>query len=180
MEIARLPQRAFARRVGLVLVGLMTLAALRSAAPAPELAAGVTDPGTGELIGELTYGITPARLLDTRPASTVDHHFENTGKLTSGSVLELTVRGRGGIPSTATGVFINVTVSDTGAAGYLSVWPEGDWPGTSTVNFARQQTVANFAFVAIGSDGRIRVRVTDADAQVIVDAVAFTSDLPTI
>ena len=142
----------------------------------------MVDPVTSERIGELTYGINPARLLDTRPtASMCDGSVAPPNRLSNGVTFTLPVRNRCGVPATATGVFVNVTVVDPSGGGYASVWPEGTWPGTSTVNFTKGTTVANSTFVAIGSDGSIRIRVSDApDAHLIVDAVAFSSDLPTI
>ena len=177
----RLRRRTVLRRFAVVLVAVLGVSALRSATPAPEAASGVTDPVTGERIGELTYGITPARLFDTRPgAPTADGTFSGWDRLEKDTDDVLTVRGRGGVPAAATGVYVNMTVSGSDGAGYLSAWPEGGWPGTSNVNFAKGETIANFAFVALGSDGSIRLRVADTKAHVIVDAVAFTSDLPTI
>ncbi len=84
------------------------------------------------------------------------------------------------VPTSATGVMLNVTVVDPSAAGYLTVWPEGGNPGTSNVNFGAKQTTANLVFVAIGADGSIRFDISEADAHLVVDVVAFTSDLPTI
>lgn len=169
------------RRLALALAAVIGVALLRSAAPAPEPASGVTDPVTGERIGELTYGISPVRLLDTRPSPTVDGNYSNWGRLSKDQApLVLPIRGRGGIPSSATGVFLNITVSGASGRGYLAAWPEGTWPGNSNVNFGANSDVANFAFVALGTDGSIRLLLADTDAHVIVDAVAFSSDLPTI
>lgn len=155
----------------------------RTGVPAPDAAAGVTDTVTGERIGELLFGVTPARLLDTRPAATADGLHSGVGFLAKDAApYALDIRGRvnGLVPPSATGVMVNVTVVDPSAAGYLTVWPEGANPGTSNVNFGAKQTTANLVFVAIGTDGKIRLDISEADAHIVVDVVAFTSDLPTI
>ena len=56
--------------------------------------------------------LAPARLLDTRTvafATTVDGAFLGAGIQHAGSVLELTVAGRGGVPVNADSVVLNVT-----------------------------------------------------------------------
>ncbi len=170
-----------ARRIGVVAALVLGAGLLRAATPAPEHAAAVFDPVTHERLGELTYGMTPGRYLDTRPgAPTVDGRFAGNGPLTPGSPLVVSLRGRPAIPDAATGVMLNVTVTGAAGDGYLTVWPEGSAPVTSTLNFTRGQTVANFAFSALGSDGAIRISVTGGAAHVLVDVIAFTSDLPSL
>ncbi len=168
-----------ARRVLVVVAVVLGGGLLRTVTPGPSPAAGVTD-STGDRLGELTYGISPGRYLDTRPATTVDGQYANVGLVAPGQVLVLPLRGRGSIPAEATGVMLNVTATGTTASGYLTVWPEGGNPGTSTLNFGAGATVANFAFVALGADGSIRLSVSGGSSHLLVDVVAFTSDLPTI
>ena len=170
-----------ARRIGVLAALVVGAGLVRAATPGPEHAAAVFDPVTHERLGELTYGITPGRYLDTRPgASTVDGLQAGIGLQTPGQPLILPLRGRSAIPSQATGVMLNVTVTGPRGDGYLTLWPEGSDPGTSTLNFTPGQTVANFAFSALGSDGAIRISVTGGAAHVLVDVIAFTSDLPSL
>src|SRR5207237_22129 len=74
-------------------------------------------PGTGAGYTPLT----PARILDTR---------DGTGGFSSplgpGGSLDLTVTGVGGVPASGvTAVVLNVTVTDTSAPSFLTVWPTG-------------------------------------------------------
>src|SRR5690606_22389862 len=90
--------------------------------------------------------LTPARLMDTRPATTVDGQFVNTGPL--GADVALPVLGRGGVPATGVStVVLNVTVDSPTAQGFLTVWPEGAAPEVSNLNFEAGQTVANLVVV---------------------------------
>lgn len=173
------------RAAALLALGVGALL-LRAGAPPAEPAAGVTDPVTNERIGELLYGVTPSRLLDTRPSATVDGQHANVGFLFAGQEYRLPVRGRGAgqtpvlVPTAATGALLNVTVVDPTRRGYLTVWPDGARPNTSNVNFEAGVTTANLVFVALGADGAVRLALAEANAHVVVDVVAFSSDLPTI
>ena len=66
----------------------------------------------------------PARILDTRPDGvTVDGQFVAGGLQQVGSTLQLAVAGRAGVPSDATSVVLNVTVTQTTATGFITVYP---------------------------------------------------------
>lgn len=183
-EMKHSPSSPRFRRFVTALLVVLGIALVRSTAPAPQAASGVTDSVTGEHIGELTYGVTPARLLDTRNSPTVDNQWTNVGARSSGSVITLPVRGRGGVSAGATGAILNVTVTAPSAGGYLTVWPDGANPGTSNLNFNGGETVANLVFVALDSNGNVQISPTlvspGATAHLIVDVVAFTSDMPTL
>ncbi len=61
-----------------------------------------------------------------------------------------------GVPSTASGVSINVTVDGPQADGFVTVWPSGiARPDVSVVNFKTGAPVANSAIVKVGANGRI-------------------------
>lgn len=101
----------------------------------------------------LTPLATPKRLLDTR----------RTGRA---SELRVSVQ------SGATAVAVNLTVTQTARPGFLAAYPcGGDPPPVSNVNFGPRETVAGFAFVAVGSRQAICIR-TSAPADVIVDLTA--------
>jgi hypothetical protein len=106
---------------------------------------------------ELT-ALQPARLLDTRPgATTSDGQFSGSNALVSGGILNLTVTGRGGVPSSGVGaVILNVTVTEPTAAGNLRVWPTGSaLPNASSLNFAPGQTIPNLVIAKVGSGGQV-------------------------
>ncbi len=89
---------------------------------------------------------TPVRLLDTR----------NTGGvLPSGTTRDLTVAGTAGVPAGVTAVTMNVTVTQPGAGGYLTVYPHGDSrPKASNLNWSPGETIPNLVTVPV-KDGRI-------------------------
>ncbi len=118
----------------------------------------------------------PIRLADTRSGgTTVDGLAQASGRRAAGSVMELQIGGRGGVPGDARAVALNVTVTDAGAApgGYVSVYPCGGVrPNVSTLNYKPGATVANSLVIAPSADGKICV-YTFTDAQVIVDVTGY-------
>jgi hypothetical protein len=113
----------------------------------------------------LLQAVPPARLLDTRATAIVP----------GGTSVGVPVAGRSGVPAAATGALLNVTVTGSSAAGYLTAYPCGQpVPLASNVNFAAGQTAANLAAVQIGAAGGVCVYASTA-AHVIVDADGYFS-----
>ena len=99
--------------------------------------------------------LSPARILDTR---------DGTGgvprrPLAAGARLDVPVAGRGGVPATgADSVVLNVTATNTTAAGFLTVYASGGpWPGSSNLNWAAGRTIANLVTVPLGGNGMVSV-----------------------
>ena len=66
--------------------------------------------------------LVPARLMDSRSGtSTIDGQAAGTGALAAGSVTELTVTGRGGVPVDSAAVALNVTAVNARAADFITV-----------------------------------------------------------
>ena len=101
--------------------------------------------------------ITPARLLDTRASGeTIDGLAEGGGAIVADSQLSLDVGGRGGVPTGAVAVAINVTVSGATGFGYITVWPCGTpRPLSSNVNYAPGVTTANLVMPGLGGGGTV-------------------------
>ena len=171
--------RSTNRWTAAALAALAVVVALgTSGADGRSTAGAAVDPGTGDVVGEFVYGITPARLLDTRPdGSTVDGQSVGAGTLTGGIPISLAVAGRGSVPADATAVMLNVTVVAPAAPGYLSVWPSGPFPGTSNLNFTAGSVVPNMVFSAL-SGGQLRIMASGGAPHVVVDVVAYLSDQP--
>lgn len=118
--------------------------------------------------GSLTSLSKPERLLDTRSSSkvgTVDG---------SGLAKELQVTGTAGIPSGISAVAMNVTAVNTEAnnyGGYVTVYPCGTRPNTSTLNFISSQTVPNSVIAPVSGAGKICVYVY-GKADILVDVSA--------
>lgn len=94
----------------------------------------------------------PKRILDTRKG--IGAPVQPIG---AAKTLVLTVGGASGIPAGITAVALNLTVTDAKSGGYITAYYDGDAtrPGVSNVNFSAGQTVANYAIVSVGSDGKI-------------------------
>jgi hypothetical protein len=71
--------------------------------------------------------------------------------------LELPILGVSGIPLTdVTAVSLNLTAVGPTAEGYVTVWPCGsDKPGTSNVNFVKDQIVPNAVIAPVDSTGKV-------------------------
>lgn len=94
----------------------------------------------------------PARVLDTR---------QTHQTLGSGGTLQLVVPG--------TAAVMNVTVTDTTASGYLTVYPSGGArPVASNLNWAAGQTVSNRVAVPSGG-GTVTIYNFFGNADVVVD-----------
>lgn len=82
----------------------------------------------------------------------------------------------GAVPADARVVVVNLTATATSAAGFASVFPTGAaWAGTSNLNFAAGQTIANSVTVGCGPGASIDVRIGPAavSADIIVDVMGF-------
>ncbi len=127
----------------------------------------------GELFGEPA----PVRICDTRPGNPSGLAGAamqcNGHTLSTGGVLSVQATGLAGIPAGATGVLAAVTVADTSAPGFLTIFPPGSRPVASDLNWLPGQVVTNLAFVALGSTGSFEVYDSNGSADVIVDVVAW-------
>ena len=106
----------------------------------------------------------PARLADTRTGE----GFERL----DGRTIRVAVTGRAGVPGDASAAVLTVTVTDTTAGGFVSVWPAGRArPTVSVVNSdGPGQTVANTVTVQVGATGSVDV-YTSTMASLVVDVV---------
>lgn len=99
----------------------------------------------------------PTRVLDTRGGAPV----------TDGSVAAA-------MPTGATAAVLNLTVTQTASAGYVTAYPCGTpAPTASNVNFSGPgQTIANAAIVGVGDGGTVCLKVKGS-AHVIVDVAGW-------
>ena len=118
--------------------------------------------------------LVPARLLETRPGlPTSDAQLQGIGLRAAGSTTQVQVTGRAGIPTAATSVAINVTITGAQAAGYATVYPCGPAPpNASNLNYGAGSTVANLVLAKLGSGGSVCV-FTQSAAHIVVDVSGF-------
>ena len=115
--------------------------------------------------------IPPTRVMDTRSGI-----GGGAGSLGPGQTRTLQVAGAAGVPSGATAVTVNLTVTNPSAAGYLSVWPAGaPQPTASNLNFQAGQTVANLVQVPLGSGGALNFYNSFGSTDVIADVNGYTA-----
>ena len=87
-----------------------------------------------------------------------------------------TVAGIGGIPSNADSVVLNITsVSPTGT-GWVSAYPDNSTrPNASNLNLLAGHDRSNLAVVKVGSNGKVRLFVAEANTHLIVDVFGYFS-----
>ncbi len=114
--------------------------------------------------------IQPVRIFDTRTG--LGGYTSMFGPLES---REVQVVGASPVPSTATAVVANVTVTQPYAAGYASVYPSGQAiPNASNLNFAAWQTAPNLTTTVLGKSGRISIFNGSGDgAHFFVDVAGY-------
>jgi hypothetical protein len=112
------------------------------------------------------YTVAPCRVADTRNAS---GPFGGP-IMGAGATRQFAIPASAcGIPATAAGYSLNVTVVPAGPLYYLTAWPAGvSQPGVSTLNSFDGSVVANAAVVPAGTGGSINVFVTN-QTHVILD-----------
>jgi subtilisin family serine protease len=114
----------------------------------------------------------PSRLFDTR-SGFGGVPVQRIGQINGGGApLEVLVLGRNGIPSSGvTAVSMNVTITNTSASafgGYVSVYPCGDRPNVSNLNFVSGKTVPNAVLTPLSASGTVCFYVY-GQADIIVD-----------
>jgi hypothetical protein len=134
--------------------------------------------------------LVPIRICDTRPVAAnvpsnqCNNGSASTGTLSANQTITVNVSGTGqggtvdNIPATATGVVLNVTVTDTTAnGGFLTIYPTptsaGSTPTISDLNWSQGQTVANLTVVELGASGSINIYNAFGSADVIVDVFGY-------
>ena len=155
-----------------------------------------TSTTTGYLyLAPATYTpVTPYRICDTRSTTTYNPsglsglNLSQCESKTLGPNATLTIQvaptnpsgqTSGGVPSNATAVMLNVTVTSTTAASYLSVYPSGlARPLSSNLNWTQGVTTPNLVEVPIGTNGDINIYNNAGNTDVIVDVQGYVTTAP--
>jgi hypothetical protein len=119
--------------------------------------------------GDRLRATPPRRLLDTRYG--VGAAKEPVGPKRQ---VRLQVAGSGAVPTGATAVVMNVAATDVGRPSFISVWPAGEPnPGTSNLNLAPGQTIANLVICRLGEGGALDIANELSDCHVIADVLGY-------
>ena len=85
--------------------------------------------------------------------------------------------GAAGVPADAKAVVLNVTVTDTTAPSYLTVWPAGQaQPTASNLNWPTGDTRPNLVVAKVGAGGAISVFNLLGSTDVIADVQGWFDD----
>lgn len=125
----------------------------------------------------MTFSVRPVRVMDlrtkTRPPSiiqTSEAALDSRQRLKAGAWMDVAIApaGEGFIYVSA---FANVSVYSPVRAGELLVYPPGDRPGTTTVNFQAKRDISNGLFVSLEVvEGYYALRIwTSATTHVVLD-----------
>ncbi|KJY25936.1 hypothetical protein VR46_40780 [Streptomyces sp. NRRL S-444] len=95
----------------------------------------------------------PTRLLDTRAG--IGAGMAKVGAYSSAWVK---IAGMGKVPAGTAAVVLNLTVTNTTAAGHISAYPAGaKRPESSNMRYVAGQTVANQVIVPVSNDGHVEL-----------------------
>ena len=117
--------------------------------------------------------ITPTRVYDSRAGN--PPLGVTKGPLSNGTRVINMLNGLA-LPLSPKGVLANVTVVNTSASGFISLYKNGTaWPGTSSINwFAANEIVANTAYTDVDPVGQAIAKVpANASTDFFIDVVGY-------
>jgi glucose/arabinose dehydrogenase len=118
------------------------------------------------------FPLTPCRVVDTRGAAAP----RGGPALGAGGTRHFDLDGVCGIPATARALALNVTITQSTAAGHLRLWEQGSlMPATSAINFRASRARANNALVTLSSSGALStfLGTPSGTAHLILDVVGY-------
>ena len=127
--------------------------------------------------------VAPFRVCDTRPAgpgvTSNQCDTGGNGAIQPGRTLVVNVT-RGGVPSTAAAIVVNLTAIAPTQGTKLTVFPAGgSVPGTSNINPQAGQVRAVLVEVGIGSGGNIAINNVNGSINVAVDVEGYVDSTST-
>ncbi len=114
-------------------------------------------------------GISPNRIVDTRTPAW------GLGPLQPDYEYSIQLLDSNGVAVTGvTAIVVNVTATNTTAAGYLTLWPNTvTLPVASDLNFLPGQTVPNLVVLQLGANATFRIFNPYGETDVVIDLVGF-------
>jgi hypothetical protein len=127
--------------------------------------------------------ITPQRVIDTRNANSRVNitnsvgNLDAAGRLLAGHTIVVNLIG---LATGATAAYCNLTAVLPLGGGFMTLWPGGPRPATSSINFTAGAIIANFAVTGItNSSTAATVSIfSAATTHVILDVTAFAVGAP--
>ena len=112
--------------------------------------------------------LAPTRLMDSRIGAGTD------ARLTGGETVELPVVGVANVPTNASAVALNVTGILPSLDAYVTAYPCGDLPPTSSLNPAVGHITPNLVMAQVSTKGTVCL-FTNAPVDLVVDVVGYVS-----
>ena len=115
--------------------------------------------------------VTPVRVMDTRDGTGVDG--QRRGPFGIGEIRRLHLGGTNGIPADARAALLNVTITEAGGNGFVTVFPCGrPRPLASNLNFVRGVDRANLVKVRLDASGDVCF-YSHASTQIVADLSGY-------
>jgi hypothetical protein len=129
------------------------------------------------------HALTPARILDTRPATSINDVAPLGAKplATTANTFTIDLLGLGGVPSVqgdVLAVAASITVVNPTRSGFLGAYAAGSPSVNSVINFAANQNVPNLTILRPGNNGDVTITITGSgvgSAHVLVDVFGWWS-----
>ena len=120
--------------------------------------------------------VTPARIVDTRNGTGLPQ-----APLSSSSSSTVQVAGVGGVPSTATAVFVNFTVTNTTNGGFITAYNSDLSRPTTSMNFEGGVSTALGTTVDLSSSGKMTIFMADSGStlDLVTDVFGYFSGTST-
>lgn len=124
--------------------------------------------------GARYHAVAPVRILESRPTNNRGTSASPWGPGTVRSV-DVTNTYASGVPDAGvSAVVVNVTVTNTTQASFLTVFPNGDpVPIASNLNWPANTTIANLVTVKVGTGGMVNFFNQNGNVDVIADVVGW-------
>ena len=120
--------------------------------------------------------IIPQRVLDTRGASGRGNivnpagNLDSAGRLLAGHQIQVDLSD---LEVAAAAAYCNLTAVGPLAGGYMTLWPGGTRPATSSINFAANAVIANFAVTGVSGADTVSI-FSSVTTHVLLDISAFS------
>ena len=112
--------------------------------------------------------LVPQRLMDSREGR------GTPSRLAGGRAVELSVTNVAGVPSSASAVALNVTGVYPTIDGFVTAYPCGELPPTSSLNPAAGRITPNLVMAQVSPNGSVCL-FTNVEVDLVVDVVGFVS-----
>ncbi|HAP74883.1 MAG TPA: hypothetical protein DCR14_02230 [Acidimicrobiaceae bacterium] len=139
-----------------------------------------TYPGYEQSGGTVNLLAKPIRLFDSRGIDPDVPFNHGSVKVAAGETVVVQVTGTVAqslsVPAGASAVMGNLTAVQVNGSGWATVWPSGDTPSTSNLNYNSSNAVpaiANSFMCALDDEGKLRLKCSSNAAHMIIDITGF-------